>query len=518
MSESGGGGTAVTDGGAAQSDFVEYGIEDRPPLLQSILLGFQHYLTMIGATVAIPLVLISFMNEVGEAMPEEEQALLIGTFFVVSGIATLLQTTIGNRYPLVQGGTFSMLAPAIAIIFAVGGQQTAAPAWEVSLLELQGAIIVAGAVEVFIGYAGLMGRLKEYLSPVVIAPVIALIGLALFGAPQIVTAQQNWWLMGLTVLLIVLFSQYLDKYNRTFKLYPVLLGVGLTWLIALILSIDAVGFYEAGQPGYVDLDQAADADIIQVVTPLQWGMPQFTVSFIIGMFAGMLASVVESFGDYHAVARLSGTAAPSRKRINHGLGMEGIGNVIAGIMGTGNGSTSYSENIGAIGITGVASRYVVQVGAIVMLIAGFIGPVGMVFATLPEPIVGGLFIAMFGQIAAVGLANLKYVDLDSSRNVFIIGLALFAGLAVPAYMGLFSGPDEFRAGMEATWLVGSVLGEQIISDTIFVIGSTGMAVGGIIAFVLDITVKGSRESRGLADWDRIAETDEDFESFFDRLG
>ncbi len=513
-----GGETLVSDGGRQQSDFVEYGIDDRPPLPQSILLGFQHYLTMIGATIAIPLALIGVMESVGPAMPAEEQAILIGTFFLVSGVATLLQTTLGNRYPLVQGGTFSMLAPGIAIILAVGGQSTAAPVWEASLLELQGAIIVAGAIEILIGYAGLMGRLKEYLSPVVIAPTIALIGLALFNAPQIVAVQQNWWLMGLTVLLIVLFSQYLDKYNRTFKLYPVLLGVGVAWIVATVLSLDAVGFYESGQAGYVNLDQAANADLIQVITPLQWGTPAFTGSFIIGMFAGMLASVVESYGDYFAVARLSGTAAPSRKRINHGLGMEGVGNVIAGIMGTGNGSTSYSENIGAIGITGVASRYVVQVGAVVMLIAAFIGPIGMLFATLPDPIVGGLFIAMFGQIAAVGLANLKYVDLDSSRNVFIIGLALFAGLAIPAYMGLFSGPDEFRAGMEATWLVGDVLGEQIISDTIFVIGSTGMAVGGIIAFILDNTVKGTREERGLADWDRISEEEGDFESIFDRLG
>jgi xanthine/uracil permease len=236
------------------------------------------------------------------------------------------------------------------------------------------------------------------------------------------------------------------------------------------------------------------------------------------MFAGVLASMVESFGDYHAVARLSGVSAPSRKRINHGIGMEGLGNAFAGVMGTGNGSTSYSENIGAIGITGVASRWVVQIGAVVMLLVGFVGYFGQLVATIPTPIVGGLFIAMFGQIAAVGLSNLKYVDLDSSRNVFIVGLALFAGLAVPAYMGNVGNAATLQEGMRSFEVVGPLLGNEIVATTVFVIGSTGMAVGLIIAFLLDNTVKGTREERGLEEWEAIAEDESEFRSIFDRLG
>ncbi|MFC4405544.1 uracil-xanthine permease family protein [Haloarchaeobius iranensis] len=504
---------------SAESDFVEYGIEDKPPLLESIFLGFQHYLTMIGATVAIPLALISVMSLQGVTITDSQQAQLIGTFFVVSGVATLAQTTIGNRYPLVQGGTFSMLAPAIAIIFALTADGAG---FELVMRELQGAIIVAALAEVVIGYAGIMGTLKRYLSPVVIAPVIALIGLALFNTPQIInptgaeTSQQNWWLLGLTLLLIVAFSQYLDKYSRYVRLFPVLLGIVAAWIVAAALSF--TGMYSEGAVGYVNFEAVTSATLIQPVTPLQWGMPEFTPAFAIGMFAGVVASMVESFGDYHAVARLSGVSAPSKKRINHGIGMEGLGNMFAGVMGTGNGSTSYSENIGAIGITGVASRYVVQVGAIVMLVVGYVGYFGQLVATIPAPIVGGLFIAMFGQIAAVGLSNLKFVDLDSSRNVFIIGISLFAGLAIPAYMGTFSGPAEFQTGMENAAVIGPVLGEKLVSDTIFVVGSTGMAVGGLIGFVLDNTIDGTREERGLEDWERIAEDEGDFQSIVDRLG
>ncbi|MFB6354878.1 MAG: uracil-xanthine permease family protein [Halobacteriales archaeon] len=508
------GGTPGAAATVSESGFVEYGIEEKPPLGESILLGFQHYLTMIGATVAIPLVLIGVMNGVeGVSMPASAQAQLIGTFFVVSGIATLAQTTIGNRYPIVQGGTFSMLAPAIAIILAVGAQGAG---YEIMLRELQGAIIAAALVEVVVGYAGVMGALKRFISPVVIAPTIALIGLALFSAPQIATASQDWWLMGLTVVLIVLFSQYFDKYSRWFRLFPVLLGVLAAWIIAAVLSV--VGVYASGAPGYVDLAAVTGAAVFQPIYPLQWGMPRFTFAYFVGMFAGVIASMIESFGDYHAVARLAGVSAPSKKRINHGIGMEGLGNVFAGIMGTGNGSTSYSENIGAIGITGVASRYVVQVGAIVMLVVGFIGPFGQLVATLPGPIIGGLFIAMFGQIAAVGLSNLKYVDLDSSRNVFIVGFALFAGLAIPAYMGATGGAAQFQQGMQSLAILGPVLGLKIVSDTIFVIGSTGMAVGGIIAFVLDNTIEGTTEERGLDAWEELAEDESEFRSVFDRMG
>ncbi|WP_115865571.1 uracil-xanthine permease family protein [Halorussus litoreus] len=504
------------DPDAGGSDFVEYGIEDKPPLGESALLGFQHYLTMIGATVAIPLALAGTMG-----MPAEEVGKLIGTFFVVSGIATLAQTTIGNRYPIVQGGTFSMLAPAIAIIGVLGAQGAG---WNLMLRELMGAVIVAGLVEVLIGYFGVMGALKRYMSPVVIAPTIALIGLALFNAPQIVnpatTADvtgQNWWLLGLTLVLIVLFSQYLDKYHRTFRLYPVLLGIASAWVVAAVLSV--TGVYGADSVSYVDLGSVASASAVQAIYPFQWGMPQFTPAFIIGMIAGMLASAIESFGDYHAVARMAGKGAPSKKRIDHGIGMEGLGNTFAGIMGTGNGSTSYTENVGAIGITGVASRYVVQIGAIVMIVAGYVGYVGQLFATLPAPIVGGLYIAMFGQIAAVGLSQLKFVDLDSNRNVFIVGIALFAGLAIPAYMGnVAGGAAGFQEGMAEVALLGPVLGTEVVSTTVFVIGSTGMAVGGIIAFFLDNTIDGTPEERGVTALEELSEDDEDFESFWDRSG
>ncbi|MDG5820298.1 solute carrier family 23 protein [Natronococcus sp. A-GB7] len=511
--------------GREEAEGIEYGIEDRPPLGESTVLGIQHYLTMVGANIAVPLILADAMG-----MPGDVTAQFIGTFFVVSGIATLAQTTFGNRYPIVQGAPFSMLAPALAIIAVVtaGGVQ-GQPDWQAALVQLQGAIIVAAAVQVAMGYFGLVGKLRRFLSPVVIAPTIALIGLALFDAGQITGTDQSWLLLGLTLGLILLFSQYLELRHRAFRLYPVLLAIGIAWIAAAVLSV--AGVFGGGHPGHVPLGDVTNVEPLLPIHPLQWGVPEFTTAFVVGMFAGVLASIVESIGDYYAVANLTGSAAPSERRINHGIGMEGLMNVFSGVMGTG-GSTSYSENIGAIGLTGVASRYVVQIGAAVMLVAGFIGYFGQLIATIPDPIVGGLFVAMFAQIVAVGISNLKHVDLDSSRNVFVVGFALFVGLAVPEYMANFADPIAFREAIElaatiaplveaepiagtavAVWIEAIA---QALADSVFIIGSTGMAVGGLAALVLDNTIPGTREERGLAQWERLTEDESEFDSAWDR--
>jgi nucleobase transporter 1/2 len=168
--------------------------------------------------------------------------------------------------------------------------------------------------------------------------------------------------------------------------------------------------------------------------------------------------------------------------------MEGVGCLVAGIFGPGNGTTSYSENIGAIGLTRVGSRRVVQAGAGFMLILGAFGKFGALFTTIPQPIVGGMYCAMFGMIAAVGLSNLQFVDLNSARNLFILGFAFFMGLSVPEYFN--ANPVDF-----GSWRLPSLL-----SDVVNTLGRTGMAVGAVIALVLDNTIPGTDEERGLTAW------------------
>ena len=399
-------------------------------------------------------------------------------WFFVSGITTLLQTTWGNRLPIVQGGTFSFLAPTFAIC---GMAALAQAGWEVRMQHVQGAIIAGSLVEIGVGATGLVGRLLRFIGPITIAPTIALIGLALFkfGAPK---AGEHWPIGGLTIILIILFSQYLKSKYRSFELYPILLAILMAWAGAAILTI--TGIFTAGHPSFTSLENLRNAPWFRVPYPLQWGIPQFGIAAFVGMLAGYIASMVESIGDYYACARLSGAPMPDERTINRGITFEGIGCLVAGIFGTGNGTTSYSENIGAIGLTRVGSRRVVQAGALIMILLGTVSKFGALFTTIPSPIVGGMYCAMFGMIAAVGLSNLQFVDLNSARNLFILGFSFFMGLSVPEYF------SAHPAAFEPEWL----------ANIINTLGSTSMAVGAFIALLLDNTVPGTDEERGLTAW------------------
>ena len=131
-------------------------------------------------------------------------------------------------------------------------------------------------------------------------------------------------------------------------------------------------------------------------------MPTVSVAAVFGMLAGVLAGAIESIGDYYACARLAGARPPPVHAINRGMTIEGLGCLLAGLWGTGNGTTSYSENIGAIGLTKVGSRRVVQVMACMLLVFGVLSKFGALFITIPEPIMGGMFCVMFGMITATG--------------------------------------------------------------------------------------------------------------------
>jgi nucleobase transporter 1/2 len=453
-----------------------YGIDDRPPMGETIALGFQHYLTMFGSTVAIPLLLAPALG----IEDPVQKGWLIATMFFVSGITTMLQTTWGNRLPIIQGGTFSFLAPTFAIC---GMASLASAGWEVRMQHVQGAIIAGSIAEIVVGATGLVGKLMRFIGPITIAPTIALIGLSLFkfGAP---VAGAHWPIGGLTIVLIIAFSQYLRSKHRAFELYPIVLAILGAWVVAGIFT--ATGDFPKGHPSHTSFEALKAAPWLRVPYPFQWGFPQFGAAAIVGMIAGYIASMVESIGDYFACARLSGAPIPTEKVINRGIMFEGIGCLVAGIFGSGNGTTSYSENIGAIGLTRVGSRRVVQAGALIMIVLGCVAKFGALFTTIPQPIVGGMYCAMFGMIAAVGLSNLQFVNLNSARNLFILGFAFFMGLSVPEYFN--ANPLDF--GSDLAWLAN-------ICNTL---GKTGMAVGAFSALFLDNTIAGTDEERGLTAW------------------
>ncbi|MGB9844078.1 uracil-xanthine permease family protein [Thermodesulfovibrio yellowstonii] len=474
--------------------WVIYPVGSKPRWGLAFFLGFQHFLTMFGATISIPLI-------VGGAMgfPTDQLAVLIAAVFLNSGITTWCQQLIGNKLPIVQGGSFSFLGPTFAII---GMVQAQGGNWQMCIQHVSGAILFASVFEIILGYSGLMGKVKKLIGPLSIGPTITMIGLALYGvgAPYMAS---NWTISFITLIALILYSQVFSRKSRVFLLFPVILAVATGWIASVIGTL--AGWIPAGNAANLTEAfkniAAAPWITFKPYIPFRWGFPTNTgilVAGSFGMLAAYLSSMVESIGDYHSCAKISEAPPPTERMISRGLGAEGVGCAIAGILQSGNGSTSYSENIGAIGLTRVAARRVVRAGAIIMIIIPFIGKLFAVFATLPQPVVGAMYVGLFGLIAAVGLNNLQYVNLNNARNLFILGLALFGGLSFPQAVGPIR--DKFSSQLASGATFGTVLG--LIVFTIF---STPMAVAAITGIVLDNLLPGAtRDERGFTYWEREA--------------
>jgi len=520
---------------------VIYGLDDRPPLVRAVVLAAQHVLTMFGSTVAVPLIFGPLLWPVPDSLSEQVRAtlvdkqltntaLLISSVMLCSGVATLLQSTYGSRLPIIQGVSFSFLAAFFGIVATTQGsdapdwsaviagdvsQATCVPLidqWQeagaVGMRTIAGAVIIGGLIEAVIGFAGLMGLVRRVLSPVVIGPVIMLIGLALYqvGAP---VAASNWSISILMMVLIVLFALILSRIFRLFQLFPMLLAI--VSVVTFCWWLGRSGTIQPGDPAFVDLSAFDRSDWFRVKDVFfPWGFPEWSISALVAVLAGYLASMIESFGDYHACKNMAGGGDPTPREISRGIGMEGIGCTLTGFFG-GFSSTSYSENIGLVGLTKVGSRYVVQIGAVLLICLGLFGKFGALASAIPKPVVGGLYCALFGLIAAVGVRQFAKADLNSDRNLFIGGFALFMGLSLPAW---FNSPE----GTEAMQSLNATLLDKLVewfgpltetgadwrltiansfSDSLSAIGKTGMAVAAILGIVLDNLVPGSREERGL---------------------
>uniref|UniRef100_A0A8C9U6M8 Solute carrier family 23 member 2 n=1 Tax=Scleropages formosus TaxID=113540 RepID=A0A8C9U6M8_SCLFO len=501
-----------SDNAQAQRLDMIYTIEDTPPWYLCVFLGLQHYLTCFSGTIAVPFLLTEAMC-VGYDQWATSQ--LIGTIFFCVGITTLLQTTLGCRLPLFQASAFAFLAPARAILSLdkwkcnstdVPVMNGTSPMhtehiWHPRIREVQGAIIVASLIEVCVGALGLPGFLLKYIGPLTITPTVALIGLSGFQAAG--ERAGKHWGIAMTIFLVLLFSQYarnvqlpLPVYKakkgwssyrlQLFKMFPIIMAILASWLLCFIFTVTDVFPPRKNEYGFYARTDArqgvlAVAPWFKVPYPFQWGLPTVSAAGVIGMMSAVISSVIESIGDYYACARLSCAPPPPTHAINRGIMLEGLSCVLDGLFGTGNGSTSSSPNIGVLGITKVGSRRVIQYGAVLMLLLGLVGKFSALFASLPDPVLGALFCTLFGMITAVGLSNLQFVDLNSSRNLFVLGFSIFFGLMLPSYL------------KENPLVTGIAEIDQVLN----VLLTTAMFVGGSVAFVLDNTIPGTPGERGI---------------------
>ncbi|KAM9376221.1 LOW QUALITY PROTEIN: uncharacterized protein KZ484_008832 [Pholidichthys leucotaenia] len=255
---------------------------------------------------------------------------------------------------------------------------------------------------------------------------------------------------------------------------------------------------EAGEPPPVVLEASATPPIPEggVPPPIiseagQWGMPTVSVFSILGMMAGILASTMESIINYYVCARSSGAPPPPTHAINRGITVQGVGCILAALWGTGNGTTSYNQNIAALGITKAGSRLLLQMTGILMILLGIMGKFGAVFITIPDPVIGGMFLVRFGMIAVGGISNLQYVELNSSRSLLILGFSTFSGLVLPTWFHSYQGIIE--------------TGLKELDQIIAVHFTTHMFIGGFSGIILDNTVLGTDKERGIKNWQSMVQ-------------
>ncbi|KAG8224392.1 hypothetical protein J437_LFUL016395 [Ladona fulva] len=276
------------------------------------------------------------------------------------------------------------------------------------------------------------------------------------------------------------------SFRQLVDLRFVMLSIVIMWLLCGLLTV--TGILEPGNLARTDSKSRLLDGVMwfRVPYPGQWGLPTASAAAVVGMLAGVVSGAIESVGDYYACAKFCGVPPPPIHAVNRGIGTEGVGCLLGGLWGTGNGTTSFSQNIGVIGVTKVGSRRVVQWAGGLMMILGVFSKVGSFFITIPGPVIGGVFCITFGMVAAVGISTLHFVSLHSFRNMYIIGFSLFFALVLPQWMEKH--PDAIKTGSE------------FIDQMFTVLLSTSMFVGGFIGFVLDNTVPGTPEERGLTKW------------------
>ncbi|XP_028252753.1 solute carrier family 23 member 1-like [Parambassis ranga] len=498
-----------------------YCVTDVPPWYLCIFLAFQHYLTAFGAIVSIPLILSEGLCLQHDSLT---QSRLINTIFFVSGLCTVLQVTFGVRLPILQGGTFALVTPAMAMLSLPEWKcpawtqnaslvNTSSPlfieVWQTRMRTLQGSIMVASLLQVVVGFSGLIGYLMRFIGPLTIAPTVSLIGLSLYDSAGD-KAGSHWAISAMTMVLIILFSQYLrlipipvPTYSKTRKLHtsklyifqimPILLGIAISWLVCYLLTIYDVLPSDPARYGHlartdVKGNVVSEASWIRFPYPGQWGVPTVSLAGVFGIMAGIICSMAESVGDYHACARLSGAPPPPKHAINRGIGVEGLGCLLAGAFGTGNGTTSFSENVAALGITKVGSRTVILLSGVVMILMGMLGKIGAIFTTIPTPVIGGMFLIMFGVITAAGISNLQSTDMNSSRNIFVFGFSMFSALVIPNW--IMKNPDSLETGIKE------------VDQVLHILLTTHMFVGGFLGFFLDNTIPGTKRERGLITFDK----------------
>jgi len=363
---------------------------------------------MYAGAVAVPLIIGAAIKA-----PREQVAFLITCDLLACGIASLLQSVgvwrFGIRLPVIMGVTFAAVGPMVAI----GSDPS------LGLLGIYGATIVAGIFTILM--APFVSRLLPLFPPVVTGTIITVIGISLVGVGI------NWAAGGVGN----------PKYGRPlylgvafFVLLSILLitrfGRGFVRNISVLLGL-IIGTIVAALLGQVDFSRMSDSAWFAVVMPFSYGMPIFDPIACTTMCVVMVVVMIESLGMFLALGEICDRPL-DKEDLTRGLRVDGLGTLIGGMLNTFPHS-SFSQNVGLVGVTGVRSRWVCAAGGVILIILGLIPKLAAIVASIPSFVLGGAGLVMFGMVTATGIRILAGVNLEEKpNNLLIIAISIAFGM------------------------------------------------------------------------------------------
>lgn len=391
-----------------------YRLDGRVPLGKALPFGLQHVLAMFVSNIT-PIMILAAAVGLDSAI----SAALIQNCMVIAGIGTLVQLfpvwRVGSRLPIVMGISFTFLSLAISIAGAYG------------MGTLIGAVIVGGLVE---GMLGLFVKYWIKLIPhVVSATVVTAIGFSLLpigansfaggqGAPDF-GSMSNWIVGSVTLLACLLCQVFAKGFLRS-----------LSVLVGLV-----VGYVLSCFMGMVDFGGLSGQSIIAFPRLLPF-TPEFNVGAILSVVAVYLVSATETIGDTSALCNSALKRDPETREMGSAICCDGFVSSVSGLFGC-TPITSFSQNVGLAAISGVVNRFTIGVGAVVMIIGGVFPVIGAALTTIPQAVLGGCTIMMFGSILFAGFGMMARAGF-SQRNMVIVSLSLSMGLGFTQATGMFA--------------------------------------------------------------------------------
>ena len=427
-------------------------------------LGLQHVLVMYAGAIAVPLIISGALG-----LNPEQRAVLINADLLACGLATLVQALgfwgVGIRLPVMMGVTFASVSPMMGMIAAAksGGNFQAIP----TLLTIYGSVIAAGLFAFLV--APLVGRVLRFFPPVVTGTIITVIGLSLMrigvgwaegpltvvqmdGAVKVIPNPNRDALDGLAMALFVLLVILgITKYAKGFiSNVAVLVGIIAGAVVASLVGAESPNVA-------MSFADVAKAPWFGVVMPLQFGMPTFEVTPIIIMCIVMLVVMIESTGMFLALGEMTGRKV-GPEDLTRGLRADGVGTIIGGVFNTFP-YTSFSQNVGLVGVTGVRSRYVAAAGGVILIVLGFVPKLAALVGAVPVQVLGGAGLVMFGMVTATGIRILGGVDFKTKRhNLFIVAIAVGFGLIPLIAPNFFKNfPSELKLLLESGIILASIV-------------------------------------------------------------